>query len=260
MAFAALISFTLGACAGIAALLLLARVDLSQMQADGRRKAVAGLVLFAPLLAVVFVAGRGAPSASTAIALPMQLEVAGTSAAADNADWSMLAHMIGGPPPGQSTGGADAAAPARDARGIEDLRAATTRSPTDAQAWLALAGAQRQSRDFAAAADSYDRSLRLDAGNADAWADYADALASAGDRRLAGKPAEAIAKALRLQSRHPKALWLQASLDLEQQRYDDALRHWQWLRAALPAGSPDIAIVEANIAEARQLAAQPGGG
>jgi tetratricopeptide (TPR) repeat protein len=259
MALAALIGFILGACAGISALLLLSRLELAQLQADGRRKALAALVLFAPLLAVVLVASRDAPSASADIALPLPPAMAGTSAGAGDADWSMLAHMIGGPPPGQSTGAADVAMPGRDASSIEELRAAAARSPTDAQAWLALAGAQRQSRDFAAAAVSYDRSLRLDAGNADAWADYADALASAGDRRLAGKPAEAIAKALRLQSRHPKALWLQASLDLEQQRYDDALRHWQLLRAALPAGSPDIAIVEANIAEARQLAAQPGG-
>ncbi len=258
MALVALIGFILGAFAGIAALLLLARVEPSRMQASGRRKALAGLVLAAPLLALVLVAGRNRPAATEVTAMPPQLEAMPGTADMGNADWSMLAHMIGGPPPGESAGGASAVMPVR-ARGIEELRAATARAPADAQAWLALAGAQRQARDFAAAAVSYDRSLRLDAGNADTWADYADALASAGDRRLAGKPAEAIAKALRLESRHPKALWLQASLDLEQQRYADALRHWQWLRAALPAGSPDIAIVEANIAEARQLVAQPGG-
>jgi cytochrome c-type biogenesis protein CcmH len=69
-----------------------------------------------------------------------------------------------------------------------------------------------------------------------------------------GKPAEAIKRALALQPDHLKALWLAASLDLEQRRYGDALKSWQRLRAALPAGSPDAAVIDANIEEARQLA------
>jgi cytochrome c-type biogenesis protein CcmH len=92
------------------------------------------------------------------------------------------------------------------------------------------------------------------------WADYADALASAGDRSLEGRPAEAISRALQLDPQHPKALWLQASLDLQRRQYTQALKNWQLLRSALPPGSPDIAIVEANITEARQLLAQGGAG
>ena len=100
--------------------------------------------------------------------------------------------------------------------------------------------------------------MKLDEGNADAWANYADALASANNRRLAGEPARAIARALALQPQHLKGLWLAASLDMELHKYSLALERWQQLRAALPAGSPDVAIIDANIAEARELVAGAG--
>ena len=51
-----------------------------------------------------------------------------------------------------------------------------------------------------------------------------------------------------------KALWLKASLAHEQHRYRDSLAVWKELRATLPANSPDVAIIEANIAEAAALA------
>jgi cytochrome c-type biogenesis protein CcmH len=125
------------------------------------------------------------------------------------------------------------------------------------QAWLAMAQAHRQAREYPAAIKAYETALKLDAGNADAWADYADALASANDRKLAGDPATAISRALKLDPNHAKGLWLQASLDLELRRYEAALAQWKKLRATLPAGSPDIAVIDANILEAQQLAAAP---
>ena len=66
------------------------------------------------------------------------------------------------------------------------------------------------------------------------------------------KPAKAIARALALQPKHLKGLWLAASLDMELPKYHDALGRWQQLRAALPEGSPDVAIIDANIAEAQR--------
>lgn len=85
------------------------------------------------------------------------------------------------------------------------------------------------------------------------WADYADHLASSNGRSLQGEPEQAIAEALRLDAKHPKALWLAASVALEKRDYPVALRHWQALRGALPTGSPDVAIIDANIAETRGL-------
>lgn len=125
-----------------------------------------------------------------------------------------------------------------------------------AEGLLAQARAKRQARDHAAANVLYQRALELDPSQADGWADYADSLGAA-NRSLQGAPEAAIGKALALQPGHNKALWLKASLQLERKDYASALRTWQQLRGALPAGSPDQAIIDANIEEARQLAGSP---
>ena len=88
---------------------------------------------------------------------------------------------------------------------------------------------------------------------ADAWADYADALASS-TSSLRGEPASAVAKALELEPRHAKALWLKASLEHEEQHYSAAVHTWETLLALVPQDSSDANIIRANIAEATRLA------
>jgi cytochrome c-type biogenesis protein CcmH len=92
--------------------------------------------------------------------------------------------------------------------------------------------------------------------DAQGWANYADTLGTRSGS-LAGEPAAAIDKALALDPINSKALWLKASLAHEQHRYSDALGLWRKLRSVLPADSSDIALVDANIAEAARLAGNP---
>jgi cytochrome c-type biogenesis protein CcmH len=66
--------------------------------------------------------------------------------------------------------------------------------------------------------------------------------------------AKAIDAALQLDPAHLKALWLKASLAHEEHRYADALVVWKRLRAALPPESSDVRVIDANIAEATDLA------
>lgn len=127
----------------------------------------------------------------------------------------------------------------------------------DAQAWLGLARLYRQQRDFEHARRAFGHLVSLDAMTADSWADYADVLGSLGTGSLSGESARAIERALALDPRHPKALWLNASLAHEEHRYADALALWKKIRALLPADSPDARIIDANIAEAAQLAGTP---
>ena len=111
----------------------------------------------------------------------------------------------------------------------------------------------RRKREFVQACSLYAAVVTRGGMTADAWADYADAQASV-DGRIAGEPARYIAAALALDPRHPKALWLQASLAHEERRYEDALAAWRRLQAVVPPDSSDARIVEANIAEAARLA------
>lgn len=122
-----------------------------------------------------------------------------------------------------------------------------------AAARLASAEQHRRKREFKEACDDYAAVVRLGAMTADTWADYADAQASLAGR-LSGAPEQAIDRALSLDPKHAKALWLKASLAHEQHRYGDALVAWRQLSALVPAGSSDARIVEANIAEATKLA------
>jgi len=115
----------------------------------------------------------------------------------------------------------------------------------------------RRQRKFKEAAEAYRRAAAAGSMTADSWADYADALASAGSS-LKGAPADALAKALALDPRHPKALWLKASLEHEEHRYRDAVSTWRNLLAVVPVDSSDARIIEANIAEATRLAASQG--
>ena len=122
---------------------------------------------------------------------------------------------------------------------------------------IARADDLRRERKFKQATEAYRLAAAAGRMNADAWADYADALASAGSS-LQGAPADALAKALALDPRHPKALWLKASLEHEEHRYQDAVTTWRNLLAVVPVNSSDARIIAANIAEATRLAASQG--
>jgi tetratricopeptide (TPR) repeat protein len=122
---------------------------------------------------------------------------------------------------------------------------------------VARADDLRRQRKFKEATEAYRLAAAGGRLNADAWADYADALASAGSS-LQGAPADALVEALALDPRHPKALWLKASLEHEEHRYKDAVATWRNLLAVVPVNSSDARIIEANIAEASRLAASQG--
>jgi len=132
--------------------------------------------------------------------------------------------------------------------------AATVQLDARDRADVARAAQLRQARNFTAAGAIYARLAAKGAMSADSWADYADISASLQGGKLAGTPATYIAQALRLDPRHPKALWLNASLAHEESRDADALATWRVLSQVLPADAADQKIIAANIAEATPLA------
>ena len=138
-----------------------------------------------------------------------------------------------------------------------DLEHRVAANPRDAQAWLALADARRSRRDYSGAATAYRKLIDLRAMSAQSWADYADTLGSLAGGSLTGEAGQAIDSALALDATNPKALWLKASQANEQHQYTEALGWWKKLRSVLPPDSADARLVDANIAEATSLAAQP---
>jgi cytochrome c-type biogenesis protein CcmH len=177
---------------------------------------------------------------------------------------AVVPHLVfgGGPVAASATAvsattAADAAAPPVPAAGspasVAPMSGALPGAAAAADSESVAAEQLRVAGKYAEARDAFRRVASRRPQDADAWADAADcaAAAAAGDLDAGATDLE---RALRADPRHPKALWLKASLELQHKRYADAAMWWERLLAALPAGSEDRRIVEANLQEARALA------
>ncbi len=125
--------------------------------------------------------------------------------------------------------------------------------PSSAQQLLLEGQRLRVQRRFAEAQAVYQQAVRADPMNADAWADLADSAASAAGNDLT-RGRDAIAHALAIDPQHRKALWLRASLELQEKQFATAAATWRELLALVQPGSSDARVIAANIAEADALA------
>lgn len=190
----------------------------------GRERAGFALLVAAPVLAGVAYAG-----------------VAHVSAPAGGAAMQSAASPHAGLAPGAADANARSAAVPDVAASADPLDGARRR-----------ADELRIARRFDEARAAYAEITRRAPGDADAWADLADASAAAANGDLeTGR--DALAKALALDPNHLKALWLQASLELQRKRYAEAAALWERLLALVPPDGNDARIVRANLDEARAL-------
>jgi cytochrome c-type biogenesis protein CcmH len=216
-----------------------------------------------PASASAVAAGAPANTAQQQAAGSMNSAVTGlerrlATGGGNDGDWELLAksyEFLGRPtdaaearqkrlPAGAGTGlaaqAAQAAAPA----------------PLSAQAAKLVAAAEtaRRKRDFAAARDAYAKLAARNEMSADTWADYADVTASLNGNSLLGQSATYLGNALRLNPQHPKALWLQASLEHEAHQYRSAVGTWERLATVLGPNSEEAKLIAANLAEDQRLA------
>jgi cytochrome c-type biogenesis protein CcmH len=132
---------------------------------------------------------------------------------------------------------------------VEELARKMKSRPDDAQGWMLLARSYAAMKRFQDSADAYAHAAALVPDDAALLADYADVLAMAQGRVLAGKPTELIERALAIDPTNQKALALAASAALDVRDFDRALVYWRRLRAQFPAGSDDARQVDSIIAE-----------
>ena len=132
---------------------------------------------------------------------------------------------------------------------VDNLAQRLKSRPGDAEGWVLLARSYVALGRFADAADAYARADALVPDNAALLADYADALAMAQGKRLAGKPAELTRRALAIDPQHRKALALAATAALEARDLDGALSYWRRLLAQFPEGSDDARQINTIVAE-----------
>ena len=147
---------------------------------------------------------------------------------------------------------------AQVAANVEKLAARLKQNPNDPQGWTMLARSYMMLERFSDAASAYQKLTALSANDADAWADYAEALALANSQNLAGKPTEAINRALQINPKHQKALDLSGSAAYQAGDYNKAVDQWQKLLKLLPPGSDELKTVTEQISKTKELAAGKG--
>lgn len=137
----------------------------------------------------------------------------------------------------------------------EKLAARMQSNPDDAEGWMMLGRAYRALERLPESAEAFRRASELTPGDAGALADYAEALAFASGRSLAGEPTRLLARALKIDPDNEKALALSGSAAFERKDYSGAVKHWQRLlqRPGLPEEMTRA--LGTAIAEAQSLAA-----
>ena len=138
---------------------------------------------------------------------------------------------------------------------LQKLEARVKRQPDDAAAWGELARANVAVGRHQDGLAAFEQAVKLRPDDAGLLADYADVLAVRNGRSLAGEPERLIARALRADPKHLKALTLSGMVALGRRDYAAALAHWQTALDLAPPDDPLVAQLRASMARARQQAA-----
>ncbi|MBL8488067.1 MAG: c-type cytochrome biogenesis protein CcmI [Rhodocyclaceae bacterium] len=133
-------------------------------------------------------------------------------------------------------------------------------NPQDGEGWLMLARSYAVLGRYAESAAAYGRAMSILPPDAVHLADYADTLAMAQGRRLAGDPERVIQRALAADPRNVKALALSGTAAFERRDYARAIGEWEKILALVPADSKVAAGIANSIADARSRLGPAGDG
>lgn len=141
---------------------------------------------------------------------------------------------------------------------VAGLAAKLKNNPDDIEGWMLLGRAYKSTQRFAEAREALKNAYERDKDNPDVQVEYAEALALATEsHRLDGEPRHLLEQALVTTPTHERALWLLGIADFQEQRWTDAIAHWQKLEAVLPPDSKVLESVREQIAQARAKAGLP---
>ena len=139
----------------------------------------------------------------------------------------------------------------------EKLLARLKDKPDDVEGWSMLARSYSVLGRHADALKAYQKASGLRKDDPTLLADYADSLAVNNNNSLDGEPMKLVERALKLDPKNLKALYLAGTYAFNKQDYKSAIKTWETLAQAGPAGNVFVREVEPAIAEARKLAGLP---
>jgi len=131
------------------------------------------------------------------------------------------------------------------------------KEPDNANGWSTLARTYYSMGRFAEASAAFEKLVELVPDDASLLADYADALAMAQGRQIAGKPMELVNRALKIDPLQWKALAMAGTEAFDRQDYKTAAALWEKLHASLPADALMKQQLVGSINEARMRAGMP---
>lgn len=165
-------------------------------------------------------------------------------------------YLTVGQPAALSGGGAALAQAGGDAPQAPDeatiaaLKARVAKDAKDAEGWVLLARASFQLGHMDDAIAAYAKVTGLVTDNPNLWVEYANTLAIAHNRDLAGEPTAMVERALKLDPNNFNALAFAGLAAFQRGDHATALRHWQHLKTLLPAGGDDAKAIDDLIARA----------
>ncbi len=141
---------------------------------------------------------------------------------------------------------------------VRKLQDHLQQNPDDVEGWGMLARSYYFLKQYGAAAETFARtSMLIQDSDAGLLADYADALAMSNGRNMAGRPYELVKKALEIEPRLQKALWLAGTATYQSGNLEDTLGYWKRLLEIFPRGSENYLQMQKNIAEIQQKLGLP---
>jgi cytochrome c-type biogenesis protein CcmH len=140
---------------------------------------------------------------------------------------------------------------------VDKLARKLESEPQNAQGWAMLARSYDVLGRHAEAAAAYEKTVNLVPDDAALLADYADALAMAQHRQLAGKPMQIIRRALKLDPHNVKALALAGTEAFERRDYRGAANYWGKALKASPPEGEFTESLRTSLAQAQSLAGEP---
>ena len=139
----------------------------------------------------------------------------------------------------------------------EKLAARLQDKPDDVEGWTMLARSYSVLGRHADALKAFAKASSLRKDDPSLLADYADSLAVNSNNSLDGEPMKLVERALQLDPKNLKALYLAGTYAFNQQDYRGAIKTWEQLARIGPADNVFVREVESAIAEARKLAGLP---
>jgi cytochrome c-type biogenesis protein CcmH len=137
---------------------------------------------------------------------------------------------------------------------LKKIEAKAQAEPNNAEAWAMLAKTYGAMDRWPDALKAYERAVTLSPKVPAVMTGYAEALAIANNRALAGKPMELVLKALEIDPNDSKGLELAAIANFQDKNYAQAAYYFKHLLKQLPPESPYAQDITNAMQEANRLA------